>query len=200
MAKKETAPKTVLERVYNVPLRREFQKVPRWRRTEKAVKALQEFISRHMKSENVLVGRYVNQYLWKDGIKNPPHHVKVNAVKDEKGTVKVELVELPGKAKREQEKLKELEKKTKKKEEQKAAEEKKPEEKKKEEAKEKEEKTEGKSDDKLEEAKKDKEEKAKILEKEGIKELKKELPKQQAPKQAPQPRQVEQRPTAPKSQ
>jgi len=111
MAKKEEKIKTVLERTYNVPLRREFQKVARWRRTEKASKALREFISKHMKSDNVIISNYVNQYLWKDGIKRPPHHVKVNAVKDDKGNVKVELVELSGKSKREQEKLKAAEKK-----------------------------------------------------------------------------------------
>src|SRR3989338_7959019 len=107
MAKKETT-KTVLERVYNVPLRKEYMKAPNWKRTPKAVKALREFISKHMKSENVIIGKYANQLLWKNGIKNPPHHIKV---KDDKGKVMVELAELPGKAKREAEKLKESEKK-----------------------------------------------------------------------------------------
>ena len=101
MEKKEAAPKTVLERVYNVPLRKEYQKAPNWRRTPKAVKALRQFISKHMKSENVLIGKYANLELWKHGIKNPPHHIKVNALKDDKGVVKAELVELSGQAKRE---------------------------------------------------------------------------------------------------
>ena len=181
MAKKEEAPKTVLERVYNVPLRREYQKAPNWKRTPKAVKALRQFISKHMKSENVVIGRYANELLWKKGMKNPPHHVKVNAVKDEKGKVTVELVELPGKAKREEAKLKDLDKKKDEKDTKKAEEAKKEE----------------KIEDKVEE-KKEKEEKAKILEKEGIKEIKKELPKQQAPQPAPMPKQVQQQPTAPK--
>src|SRR3989344_5219043 len=110
MAKKETT-KTVLERVYNVPLRKEYMKAPNWKRTPKAVKALREFISKHMKSENVIIGKYANQLLWKNGIKNPPHHIKVNAVKDDKSKAMVELVDLPGKAKRESEKLKELKEK-----------------------------------------------------------------------------------------
>ena len=54
MAKKEEAPKVVLERVYNVPLRREFQKVASWRRTEKAVTALRKFISKNMKSDMLI--------------------------------------------------------------------------------------------------------------------------------------------------
>jgi len=89
--KKQDEPKTVLERVYNVPLRREYLKAPNWKRTPKAVKALRQFISKHMKSDDVLIGKYANLHLWKNGMKNPPHHVKVNAVKDDKGKVKVDI-------------------------------------------------------------------------------------------------------------
>lgn len=186
MAKKKEKPKTVLERVYNVPLRREFQKVASWRRTEKAVKALREFIAKHMKSDNVIIGKYVNLLLWKHGIKNPPHHVKVTAQKDDKGRVSVELTELPASAKRELEKEKGLKDKKAKKEAEKKKEE---EAKKAEEAKKKE----------TEKAPETKEEKAKEAEKEELKEIKKELPKPQAQPLAA-PKQVEQRPTAPKSQ
>src|SRR3989338_3635197 len=166
MAKKEETAKTVLERVYNVPLRREFLKVQKWRRTEKAVKALKQFVSKHMKSDNVILGGYVNKELWKHGIKNPPHHVKISAKKDDKGKVMVELAELPAKAKRElekQEKAKKGKEKAKK-----------------EEAKEAKKEEAGKKviEAEFEEAKKEKEEKAKEIEKEEIKELKKELPKQ----------------------
>src|SRR3990167_2289697 len=154
MAKKETT-KTVLERVYNVPLRKEYMKAHNWKRTPKAVKALREFISKHMKSENVVIEKYANQLLWKNGIKNPPHHIKVNAVKDDKGKVMVELVDLPGKAKREDAKLKELEKKAKEKKE-----EKKPDEKI-ETVKTEKETKEAEFEEVVEEAKKEKEEKGK---------------------------------------
>ena len=88
MAKKENK---TLERTYNVPLRKEYRKVPRWRRTKKAVSALRQFLSKHMKSEDIKLGLDVNEQLWKHGIRNPPHHIKVNATKDEKGVVNVEL-------------------------------------------------------------------------------------------------------------
>lgn len=196
MAKKEETSKIVLERVYNVPLRREFLKVANWRRTEKAVKALKQFISKHMKSDNVVLSRYVNKELWKHGIKNPPHHVKISAKKDDKGRVTVELAELSAKAKREIEKQKAVEKgkeKKEKKEEKVAKEEQK--------AKKSEEIKAEKIEEKVEEAKKVREEKAKEIEKEEIKELKKELPKQQhAPKKMAQQRFQESHPTAPKSQ
>ena len=87
--KKDSAP--VLERTYNVPLRREYQKAPRWKRTEKAVVGLRQFLGKHMKSENVLLSTPLNNHLWKHGIKNPPHHVKVTAIKDKEGVVHAEL-------------------------------------------------------------------------------------------------------------
>lgn len=90
MVKKEAS---TLERVYNVPLRREFLKVQNWRRTEKAVTALREFLRRHMKSETVKLSRELNEALWVRGIKHPPHHVKVTAVKNEKGEVTADLFE-----------------------------------------------------------------------------------------------------------
>lgn len=87
--KKDSTP--VLERTYNIPLRREYQKAPRWKRTEKAVVGLRQFLGKHMKSEKVLLGIRLNNLLWKHGIKNPPHHVKVTAVKDKEGVVHAEL-------------------------------------------------------------------------------------------------------------
>ncbi len=190
MAKKEEKAKTVLERVYNVPLRREFSKVADWRRTEKAVKALKQFIAKHMKSDNVVLTKYVNKELWKHGIKNPPHHVKVSAKKDDKGRVVVELAELPAKAKREIEKQEKAKKEAKK-------EQPKKEETKKAESKGKEERV---VEAEFKEEKKEKEEKAKEIEKEEIKELRKELPKQHVPKKMSQQRFQETHPTAPKSQ
>ena len=82
----------MVERTYTIPLRKEFQKAPKYKRAKKAVAAVREFMQRHMKSENVLIGPKLNLKLWEHGMKNPPHHVKVTAVKDEKeDVVRVEL-------------------------------------------------------------------------------------------------------------
>ena len=89
MAKKETV-KTI-ERTYNVPLRKEYRKVPRWRKTKKAVDALRLFLEKHMKTKDVKISKQLNEHVWKHGIRNPPHHVKVNVTKDEKGVVNAEL-------------------------------------------------------------------------------------------------------------
>ena len=99
MAKKESKN---IERVYTVPLRKEYQKVPRWRRTKKAVKALREFLQRHMKSEDIKLAPELNEAMWNHGMKNPPHHVKVNVSKDGEGVVKAQLFGLDKKGKKEE--------------------------------------------------------------------------------------------------
>ena len=80
--------------IYNVPLRREWLKVPRYRRTKKAVRALREFISKHTKVEDVRIGKYLNLRLWEHGRKNPPHKITVKVTK-EKDFVRVELPDAP---------------------------------------------------------------------------------------------------------
>ena len=82
-----------IERTYNIPVRRAFQKVPRWRKTKKAVTAAKEFLAKHMKSSDIRLDKAVNEEMWKHGGKNPPHHIKVFAVKDKEGVVRASLVD-----------------------------------------------------------------------------------------------------------
>ena len=80
-----------LERTYIVPLRKEFMKVPAHKRAKKAVRALRAFLVRHMKSDNVKLGNFVNKAIWARSMKNPPRFVKVTAIKDDDGAVTAEL-------------------------------------------------------------------------------------------------------------
>jgi len=80
-----------LERTYNVPLRKGAMKAPRYKRANKAVKVLREFLERHMKSKTVKLGPYLNSKVLERGRKNIPHHVEVKVVKDKDGIVKAEL-------------------------------------------------------------------------------------------------------------
>ena len=102
MAKKVEEKKPVLEREYIIPLRSKIRVVPRYKKTNKAVKTVKEFLAKHMKVENrdlkkVKLDGFLNNYLWSRGIKNPPHKVKVKAIKEDNGDVKVELIDLPKK-------------------------------------------------------------------------------------------------------
>lgn len=88
-----------LKRTYNIPLRKEYLKVAYYKRSKKAVTALKQFVKKHMKIdkiENVLIGKYLNEEIWKRGICNPPHHVHVNILKDIKeNKALVELFDKP---------------------------------------------------------------------------------------------------------
>lgn len=91
-----------LERVYTIPLRKDFLKAPKYKRTKRAISAIKQFMARHMKCDNVKIGRYLNLEMWKHGRKNPPSKIQVKAVKDKKKVkdkemdfVKVELVNAP---------------------------------------------------------------------------------------------------------
>lgn len=105
------------ERVYVIPLRRSFLKVPKFRRTEKAVNTIREFIIKHMKASDVKIGKYLNKDLWSRGHQKPPGKVKVVAIKYDKSIVKVEIFGAP------EEKPKEEKKKIEKPKEEKAKEE-----------------------------------------------------------------------------
>jgi large subunit ribosomal protein L31e len=86
-----------IERTYTIPLRKEWLKAPRWRRTKKAVISLKRFLKHHMKAEikDIKLGKFLNQELWKHGIKNPPSRIRINVQKDDKGIVRAEIVGKP---------------------------------------------------------------------------------------------------------
>ncbi len=75
-----------LEREYTIPLRKEWTKVPGYKRTSKAVKAIKEFIAKHMKVPNrdlnlVKIDSYLNNEVWHRGSRNAPARVTVKAIK-----------------------------------------------------------------------------------------------------------------------
>lgn len=179
------AEEIVLERVYNVPLRREWLKVPKYMRAKKAGKALREFLEKHMKSDNVKIGKYANLKIWEHGIKNPPHHIQVNVIKQKDGTVFAELVGAP-----KEEKVASVLRKAR------AKFEKKPKKTKEAPKSEIEEKIEEKIEEEKE-VKQEKAEEAKEVQKEEIKEMKKEHPKVHAPKMPKPEKNVEQHQSGP---
>lgn len=110
-----------MERIYTVPLRKEWLKTPEYKRAKKASTALRQFLSKHMKvdSEMVKIEKYANEFLWAQGIKHPPHKIKVRVNIDDKGFVRAELFGVEDKLKKEAEaksaKMKLLEEKSSKK-------------------------------------------------------------------------------------
>lgn len=100
MADKKNEPKQILEREYIVPLRNEWLKVPKYKRANKAVKALKEFMVRHMKVydrdlRKIKIDEILNNEIRKRGMKKPLAKVRVKAKKYDNDIVRVELIDLP---------------------------------------------------------------------------------------------------------
>lgn len=133
MAEKTKTPAKTekLEREYIIPLRHRWKIVPRHKKTPKAVKAIKEFLVRHMKIrdrdlDKIRIDKYLNEVMWARGIRSPPSKIKVRAVK-EGDIVRVTAVDMPNsikfkKMRKEQAELRGKEIAKKKKEEKKTAE------------------------------------------------------------------------------
>ena len=80
------------EKTFTIPLRRHFRIYPRWRRTKIAVRATRNFLLKHLKTEEVKLGKYLNVYLHEHGRKNPPAMVKVKAWRE---VWKADLIDAP---------------------------------------------------------------------------------------------------------
>lgn len=90
--------KDELEREYTIPLRSQVNKVPVYKRANKAIRTIKEFLVRHMKIrdrdlDKVKIDRYLNEFIWYRGIKKPPARIKVKATM-EGDIVRVELAEI----------------------------------------------------------------------------------------------------------
>lgn len=80
------------EQVYIIPLGK-VRRVPRWRRSAKAIKDIREFLGHHMKSEDVKLDATINEKVWSRGSQKPPARIRVRAMKLEDGQVQAELAE-----------------------------------------------------------------------------------------------------------
>jgi large subunit ribosomal protein L31e len=80
------------ERVYTIPLR-VVKQVPRWRRSNRAMKEVRSYLARHMKTpeENIKIDNSLNEFVWARGDEKPPLSVRVRAVKFEDGGVEAEF-------------------------------------------------------------------------------------------------------------
>lgn len=97
--KKVEAPNKVEGTEYIIPLRREWIKVVRYKRTRRSVMTIKKFIARHMRVperdlDKVKLDVYLNNELWFRGCKKPPVKIKVIAKRDG-DVIRVELAEIP---------------------------------------------------------------------------------------------------------
>lgn len=86
-----------LERIYTIPLR-QTKTSPRNHQTDRAVRAVKTYLSKHMKAEEVWIDTSVNEKLWERGMYRIPSRIRVRAVKFDDGVVEVSLPEAEVKA------------------------------------------------------------------------------------------------------
>lgn len=80
-----------MERTYTIPLRKGFMKTSKFQRTNRAVREVQIFLKKHMKTESIKLGEELNKALWARGDSKPPSRVTV-LVKKEAEIAYAELV------------------------------------------------------------------------------------------------------------
>lgn len=81
-----------LERIYTIPLR-ELKSSPRNHRSDRAVRAVKTYLTKHMKAGSVWIDTSVNEKLWDRGMYRIPSKIRVRALKFDDGVVEVTLPE-----------------------------------------------------------------------------------------------------------
>ena len=89
------------EKIYTIPLRKEWLKVPIYKRSRKSITAIKQFLLRHLKKE-VKIGPYLNEFIWKQGNRHPPARVKIRVEEEDKILI-AELINAPRKEKKKEE-------------------------------------------------------------------------------------------------
>jgi ribosomal protein L31E len=86
MAEKK-ADKVADERLFTIPLRREWLKVPMNRRAKRSAAAIRAHLSRHMKvpERNIRISAGINDTLWARGAGKPPARIRLKASLDASG-------------------------------------------------------------------------------------------------------------------
>jgi len=81
------------EQIYTIPLR-DVKEYPMWKRSNKAIKVIREYLSKHMKvdEDKIKISAGLNENIWAHGIQKPPSKVRVKATRSDEG-VTAELVE-----------------------------------------------------------------------------------------------------------
>ncbi len=93
-ATEKTPEKAGVELVFTIPLSK-AKSVPRWKRSNKAVKVVKAYLAKHLKADerNIHIDASINEKIWSRGSQKPPLQIRVKAMKFEDGVVEAELIE-----------------------------------------------------------------------------------------------------------
>nr|CBH39297.1 50S ribosomal protein L31e [uncultured archaeon] len=79
------------ERIYTIPLKA-VKKAPRWKRSNRAIALIREYLMKHTKSEYIMIDTAINEKVWARGSQKPPSKIRVK-VTEEEDIIRAELVE-----------------------------------------------------------------------------------------------------------
>jgi len=66
------------EKIHTIPLRKAFRG-GRKKRAKKAISLIREYLQRHMKVDEVKIGKTINESVWAKGIQKPPRRVRIHS-------------------------------------------------------------------------------------------------------------------------
>ena len=104
------------ERIFTINLRKITLKSPRWEKSKRSVIAVKNFLKRHMKGDEVKIGKSITEEIWKRGNQNPPKNIRIHAIlteDEESKIVQAELIGVPFPEEKEKKKEKKKEEKPK---------------------------------------------------------------------------------------
>ncbi|KUH33244.1 50S ribosomal protein L31 [Thermococcus celericrescens] len=82
------------EVIFVVPIKKIKKRVPRWKRAPRAAKFVREWIARHAKADEVVIGTDVNEKLWERGAQKPPNKLRVKVIVEEEEGKRIAKVSL----------------------------------------------------------------------------------------------------------
>ncbi len=82
------------EVIFVVPINKIKKRVPRWKRAPRAVRFVREWIARHTKADEVIIGADVNEKIWERGAEKPPGRLRVKVLVEEREGKRIAKVSL----------------------------------------------------------------------------------------------------------
>jgi len=80
------------EKIFTINIRKRIIGVPRWKRSLRAIRVVKDYLKKHMKSDNVKIGKMMNDTIWERSMQKPPAKIRIKAIKTDEGVVKAELL------------------------------------------------------------------------------------------------------------
>lgn len=90
----------MVEKIYTINLKKATIKTPRWEKAKKSMSFIREFLKRHMKADEIRIGKSITEKVWMYGGKKIPNKIRIKALETEEGkkeekkkVIKAELLE-----------------------------------------------------------------------------------------------------------